>query len=138
MRADRPTPCRQLLRCRAGGGSVRFTAQFARPTAHPPAARCRSRRFRRILDADMASTAADARLIDSLAQARRPGLLQRLRLYGRPLAALTIAAPLTAFAILLSLTWVGVTFPGFFVMSNGVVPTVSGYAWPPDKSVPPS
>ena len=30
MRADRPTPCRQLLRCRAGGGSVRFTAQFAR------------------------------------------------------------------------------------------------------------
>jgi signal transduction histidine kinase len=33
-----------------------------------------------------------------------------------------------------SAAWVGTVFPGFFLMDNAVVPSVSGYDWPPDRN----
>jgi len=51
-----------------------------------------------------------------------------------PLAALVVAAPILVYAVACSLPWVGTTFPGFFLMNNGVVPTVSGFDWPPDRN----
>jgi signal transduction histidine kinase len=74
-------------------------------------------------------------VVESLDQPRRARLIDALRLYGRPILALALAVPLTAFATAQSLSWIGVSFPGFFVMSNAVIPTVSGYSWPPDKSL---
>jgi signal transduction histidine kinase len=68
-------------------------------------------------------------------RAVRPGWLSKLKLYGAPLLAVATAIPLTIYATIESLSWLGVTFPGFLVMANGVVPTVSGYSWPPDKAV---
>ena len=55
-------------------------------------------------------------------------------IYARPLLMLAVALPITAYAVIQSLTWIGQPFPGFFVMENRVVPTVSGLAWPPDKA----
>jgi signal transduction histidine kinase len=83
----------------------------------------------------MAHTAADAAVVDVVDRADRPGWLARLKLYAAPLLALAVALPLTGYAIAHSLAWVGGTFPGFLVMGNGVIPTVSGYSWPPDKAV---
>jgi signal transduction histidine kinase len=51
-----------------------------------------------------------------------------------PTAALALALPIVAYAILRSSAWVGTTFPGFFLMNNAVVPTVSGFAWPSDRN----
>ncbi|MCC6765898.1 MAG: GAF domain-containing protein [Deltaproteobacteria bacterium] len=60
----------------------------------------------------------------------RPGPIA----YLLPLVALAIGVPILAFATIRSVTWVGRTFPGFFVMQNAVVPTVSGIDWPPDRA----
>ncbi len=54
--------------------------------------------------------------------------------YVLPLAALAIGLPILVFATVRSVAWVGRTFPGFFVMQNAVVPTVSGIDWPPDRA----
>ncbi len=51
-----------------------------------------------------------------------------------PLAALVVATPILIYAVACSLAWIGTTFPGFFLMNNGVVPTVSGFDWPPDRN----
>lgn len=64
----------------------------------------------------------------------RQSLLGWLRRYVRPLAVLLIAAPLTLSAVQASLAWLSVPFPSFLLMDNAVVPTVSGYDWPPEKS----
>ncbi len=49
------------------------------------------------------------------------------------LIALSIALPVTLYAIWQSTFWIGQPFPGFFVMSNRVVSSVSGYSWPPNR-----
>lgn len=82
----------------------------------------------------MGRMAADAIVVDAVERAHRPGWAAHLRTYAAPLLALAVAAPLTTYAALRSLAWIDSNFPGFFVMANGVVPTVSGYAWPPDKA----
>jgi signal transduction histidine kinase len=56
-----------------------------------------------------------------------------LRLYAHPVLAVVIGVPLAASAIGASLEWIGTPFPGFLLMENAVIPTVSGYRWPPDK-----
>jgi signal transduction histidine kinase len=61
-------------------------------------------------------------------------LLGWLGRYVRPLAVLLIAAPLTLLAVKASLVWLSVPFPSFLLMENAVVPTVSGFDWPPEKS----
>lgn len=55
-------------------------------------------------------------------------------MYLWPLLAAAMAVPLTLYAVVVSLQWIGAPFPGFFMMENGVVPTVSGYVWPPDRT----
>jgi len=61
------------------------------------------------------------------------GLLRRLRVYRSPLLATAIALPLTVYAVAVSLAWIGAIFPGFLVLSDGVIPTVSALDWPPDR-----
>jgi signal transduction histidine kinase len=56
------------------------------------------------------------------------------RLYLWPLLVLLIAGPLTVVAILQSVRWFDAPFPGFLVMENAVIPSVSGRDWPPDHS----
>ena len=48
------------------------------------------------------------------------------------LAAL-VSAPIVAYAVVCSLAWFGAPFPGFLLMQNAVVPTVSGFDWPLDR-----
>jgi signal transduction histidine kinase len=83
-------------------------------------------------------------MTDLLAEARidavtdhepsRAGGLRFARVHWRPLLALSIALPIAAYAALRSLSWLDAPFPGFFVMSNAVVPTVGGIDWPADPS----
>ena len=54
--------------------------------------------------------------------------------YVRPLLLLAVALPITVYAVATSVSWVGRPFPGFFLMDNRVVPTVSGLSWPADKA----
>jgi len=54
--------------------------------------------------------------------------------YAWVIMALAVAAPLTALAIRDSLAWLDRPFPGFLLMRNAVVPTVSGFDWPPDRA----
>ncbi len=63
---------------------------------------------------------------------RRGGAIGFACLYWRPLLALSFALPVAVNAAIRSLDWLDAPFPGFYVMSNGVIPTVSGYDWPPD------
>jgi signal transduction histidine kinase len=58
----------------------------------------------------------------------------RIKSYLVPLAALVVGLPLLVFATLRSVEWLGRPFPGFFVMQNAMVPTVSGRLWPPDRA----
>lgn len=46
------------------------------------------------------------------------------------LALAAVGLPIAVLAIVGSLRWVGEPFPGFFVMGNGLVPTVALYDWP--------
>jgi len=55
--------------------------------------------------------------------------------YLRPIVALAVAVPILLLALAASFGWVGSTFPGFFLMDNAVIPTVSGYDWPPEKTL---
>jgi len=48
--------------------------------------------------------------------------------------ALVLAAPLVGYAVYRSVQWIGEPFPGFLVMRNRVVPSVSGIDWPPSKA----
>jgi signal transduction histidine kinase len=61
------------------------------------------------------------------------GFADLLRLYYRPVLVLVVAFPLTGYAVIQSLDWFTAPFPGFFLMANGVVPTVGGIDWPKDK-----
>jgi signal transduction histidine kinase len=63
------------------------------------------------------------------------GWAARLRRYAWPLLAAVIALPLAGYAIVCSQDWLGQPFPGFLLMENGVVPTVSAADWPADKGV---
>ena len=54
--------------------------------------------------------------------------------YARPLLMLAVALPITVYAVTKSVSWLGRPFPGFFLMDNRVVPTVSGLSWPADKA----
>jgi GAF domain-containing protein len=54
--------------------------------------------------------------------------------YARPLLMLALALPIMGYAVAYSVSLIGTPFPGFFVMENRVVPTVSGLSWPPDKA----
>jgi len=54
-------------------------------------------------------------------------------LYRWPLLAVALLVPLALLSTATSLDWIGRTFPGFFLMENRVVPTFSGYRWPPDR-----
>ena len=62
------------------------------------------------------------------------GLPPRLWSYRWPLGGLLIALPLLVLAVMQSAAWIGSTFPGFFVMDNAVVPTVSAFEWPPQRN----
>lgn len=57
-----------------------------------------------------------------------------IRRYRWVVAALAVAVPLLTVALRDSLAWPGRVFPGFLVMRNAVVPTVSGFDWPPDRA----
>ncbi len=46
---------------------------------------------------------------------------------------LLVTVPISIYAIVVSLNWIGKPFPGFFVANNGVISNVSGYGWPPDR-----
>lgn len=54
--------------------------------------------------------------------------------YVRPLGALGVAVPIFVLALVQGGSWIGSTFPGFFLMDNAVIPTVSAYDWPADKA----
>ncbi len=47
-----------------------------------------------------------------------------------PLGFVVLLLPITVVASLQSLAWIGTTFPGFFLMQNRVVASVSGVDWP--------
>ena len=50
--------------------------------------------------------------------------------YILPALLLLLSLPLTLYAARQSLDWIGRPFPGFLLMENRVVPSVSGYDWP--------
>jgi signal transduction histidine kinase len=54
--------------------------------------------------------------------------------YLRPAAVLVIGLPILLWSISQSLDWIHRPFPGFFLMDNAVIPSVSGYRWPPNKA----
>jgi two-component system NtrC family sensor kinase len=55
--------------------------------------------------------------------------------YWLPLLAIGIALPIAVYAFACSLDWFAAPFPGFLMMENAVIPTVSAAAWPEDKSM---
>ncbi len=61
-------------------------------------------------------------------------LRQWVLTYLRPIVSLCVAVPVFCWTAIHSAAWVGKVFPGFFLMDNAVVPSVSGYDWPPDKT----
>jgi len=65
---------------------------------------------------------------------KRVDALGWLRRYWRPVLLLLVALPLLVYATDRSSRWIGRVFPGFFLMENAIVPTVSGYDWPPDRA----
>ena len=65
---------------------------------------------------------------------RPRGPLDWLRTYSLPVLVLLVGAPITTYAVIRSLAWVDTPFPGFLLMENAVVPSVSGYRWPADKA----
>lgn len=73
---------------------------------------------------------ADTVASRSTQQRRAAGLTP----YAQPILLALIALPLTVYAIFVSTTWIGASFPGFLLMANAVVPTVSGIDWPPDRT----
>src|SRR5579862_6592045 len=64
---------------------------------------------------------------------RDAAVLAALGTYWRPLLVLIVALPVAAAATTTSLAWFRAPFPGFFLMRNGVIPTVSGFTWPPHR-----
>ena len=82
----------------------------------------------------MTDLLAEARVDSVTEQPTRTGGLRFARTHWRSLLALSIALPIVAHAAVSSLSWLDAPFPGFFVMSNAVVPTVGGIDWPPDPS----
>jgi len=53
----------------------------------------------------------------------------------RPLLATCLAIPMVVYAALVSGRWFAAPFPGFLMMENGVVATVSTFAWPADRAL---
>jgi signal transduction histidine kinase len=66
---------------------------------------------------------------------RRSGVLAWLLEYLQLILALGLALPLTVSAISASWQWFSAPFPGFLLMENAVIPTVSGYRWPAEKAL---
>ncbi|MBI3785757.1 MAG: GAF domain-containing protein, partial [Deltaproteobacteria bacterium] len=64
-----------------------------------------------------------------------PSLRALLARYWAPLLALLLVLPITGLAIVESLHWFAVPFPGFLLMENAVVPTVSTFDWPAERSL---
>lgn len=86
--------------------------------------------------ANVTHRSGDARTAGDGPPARAEGsVFSYVRTYIRPALVLLIGLPILAASVLQSLEWLDRPFPGFLVMDNGVVPSVSGYRWPPDKSV---
>lgn len=52
----------------------------------------------------------------------------------RALLGLVVAVPLMVLSVHQSARWIGRTFPGFLLMENAVIASVSGHDWPPDKA----
>jgi signal transduction histidine kinase len=71
---------------------------------------------------------------DPTLQSLKPALFVSLRTYLWPSLALLLALPITVYAVAVSLQWFAAPFPGFLLMNNAVIPTVSGFEWPPDKA----
>ncbi len=63
-----------------------------------------------------------------------PGFRVALVARWRPLLALCFVIPVYAYAIWVSGRWFLTPFPGFLMMENGVVATVSTFAWPDDRA----
>lgn len=57
-----------------------------------------------------------------------------MRTYALAAALVLVVLPVTTCATWKSLQWVGATFPGFLLMENAVIPSVSGVDWPSDKA----
>ncbi|MEO8602117.1 MAG: ATP-binding protein [bacterium] len=53
--------------------------------------------------------------------------------YRWALLVVALALPLTLYAITVSVASVGMVFPSFLLLSDGVIPTVGGIEWPPDR-----
>lgn len=70
----------------------------------------------------------------SLPEPRNASALRAWSAYLVPLLLTAIALPLTIYSGYQSTTWLGTRFPGFLLMENAVVPTVSGFDWPPDRA----
>lgn len=57
-----------------------------------------------------------------------------VRTYFWVLLLMLLTVPMTIYGVMRSLDWLEAPFPGFFVMENAVIPTISGYEWPPDHA----
>lgn len=64
---------------------------------------------------------------------RRGRLLASLPAFVPVAALLLVVLPLTTWATWRSFGWIGETFPGFLLMDNAVIPSMSGVDWPDDK-----
>ena len=71
----------------------------------------------------------------AISDAPSPGSsVRRSCSYALPLSLLLGGGILIAFAVATSSARIGTSFPGFLLMENRVVPSVSGHDWPPHKS----
>jgi signal transduction histidine kinase len=83
----------------------------------------------------MESSAVQVTVGEPMGRVQLAGAIRFLRVYYRPLLALLALLPLVGGAAFKSLRWLDATFPGFLLMENAVVPSVSGLTWPQDKGV---
>lgn len=61
------------------------------------------------------------------------GILEQLRARFLPALFAVGGLPLLIYATICSAHWLAVPFPGFFLMPNAVIPTVSSYDWPANQ-----
>jgi signal transduction histidine kinase len=82
----------------------------------------------------MEGSVAQATMRDAAHRLPAAGVARVLRLYAWPLLGLLVGVPVTAAAVIESFSWLDATFPGFLLMDNAVVPSVSGLSWPRNKA----
>jgi len=82
----------------------------------------------------MSGSAAQVTVREAANNVSFTGLLRLARIYRWPLLALLVGVPIVTVAAVRSWGWLGATFPGFLLMDNAIVPTVSGINWPRDKA----